>query len=190
MASSTTQTVARRPRAGAAAALAGVALWGSLVILVKTGDETNGLVIGFHRMWVGALGVSLVALALGQFPDRRALRLSVPGGLFFAADIVLFFSAIKITTVANATIVGALQPVILLYVGARQFGERINQGLVVLTAVAVGGAALVAIGSAEATGEWHPVGDLLAVGAVITWAGYFAASNHTMGRPGSAAFFE
>ena len=93
----------RRPLAGAAAALTGVALWGTLVILVKTGEETNGLVIGFHRIWVGALGVSAVALASGQFPDRQAFRASAAGGLFFAADIVLFFSAIKLTTVANAT---------------------------------------------------------------------------------------
>ena len=170
-------TVARRPLAGAAAALTGVVLWGSLVILVKTGDETNGLVIGFHRIWVGALGVSLVALALGQFPDRRAFRTSVPGGLLFAADIVLFFSAIKLTTVANATIIGALQPVILLYVGARQFGERITRALIVLTVVAVGGTALVALGSAEATGEWRPFGDFVAFVTLLTWAGYFAASK-------------
>lgn len=175
---STTATIAhRRPLAGVAAALTGVVLWGSLVILVKTGEETNGLVIGFHRIWVGALGVSLVALSLGRFPDRRAFRTSVPGGLLFAADIVLFFSAIKLTTVANATIVGALQPVILLYVGARQFGERTTRGLIVLTVIAVGGAALVAVGSAEATGGWNPFGDVLALAALATWAGYFAASK-------------
>jgi drug/metabolite transporter (DMT)-like permease len=173
----TTAATDRRPVAGVAAALTGVVLWGSLVILVKTGEETNGLVMGFHRIWVGALGVSVVALALGQFPDRTAFRTSVPGGLLFAADIVLFFSAIKLTTVANATIVGALQPVILLYVGARQFGERITRALIVLTVIAVSGAALVAIGSAEATGEWNPLGDFLALAALATWAGYFAASK-------------
>jgi drug/metabolite transporter (DMT)-like permease len=177
MPSPTDPTTGRRPLAGAAAALGGVVLWGSLVVLVKTGEETNGLVIGFHRIWVGALGVALVALAVGRFPDRRAFRLSLAGGLLFAADIVLFFSAIKLTTVANATIVGALQPMILLYVGARQFGERITGGLVVLTAIAVGGAALVAVGSADATGGWSPLGDLLAVAALATWAGYFAASK-------------
>lgn len=173
----TTATAARRPLAGSAAAFTGVLLWGSLVVLVKTGDETNGLVIGFHRIWVGALGVALVAAVLGQFPDRRAFRLSLPGGLLFAADIVLFFSAIKLTTVANATIIGALQPVLLLYVGARRFGERVTGALVVLTAVAVTGAALVAVGSAGATGGWSPVGDLLAVAALLTWAGYFTASK-------------
>jgi drug/metabolite transporter (DMT)-like permease len=172
-----TVTSRRRPVAGALAALTGVVLWGSLVVLVKTGEETNGLVIGFHRIWVGAVGVAVVALVVGRFPDRRAFRISLPGGLLFAADIVLFFSAIKLTTVANATIVGALQPVILLYVGARRFGERVTAALVVLTAIAVGGAALVAVGSADATGEWRPVGDLLAVAALATWAGYFAASK-------------
>jgi drug/metabolite transporter (DMT)-like permease len=177
MPSATTPAAGRRPRAGLLAALTGVVLWGSLVILVKTGDETNGLVIGFHRIWVGALGVSTVALVAGRFPDRRAFRTSLLGGLLFAADIVLFFSAIKLTTVANATIIGALQPVILLYVGARQFGERVTRALIGLTVVAIGGAALVAAGSAEATGEWSPLGDALAVVTLLTWAGYFAASK-------------
>ena len=178
MPSSTPTTAANRhPVAGMAAAFTGVMLWGSLVILVKTGDETNGLVIGFHRIWVGALGVSLVAVVLGQAPDRQAFGTSLPGALFFAADIVFFFSAIKLTTVANATIVGALQPVILLYVGARRFGERVTRSLIVLTIVAIAGAALVAIGSAEATGEWSLLGDALALGALATWSGYFAASK-------------
>jgi drug/metabolite transporter (DMT)-like permease len=154
-----------------------VVLWGSLVVLVKTGEETNGLVIGFHRLWVGAAGTALVALVLGRFPDRVAFRTSWVGGVLFGADIVLFFSAIKITTVANATIVGALQPVILLYVGARQFGERVTGALIALTLVAVAGTALVALGSAEATGGWEPVGDLLALGALLTWSGYFVASK-------------
>ncbi|MEL7210431.1 MAG: DMT family transporter, partial [Actinomycetota bacterium] len=163
--------------AGTLAALTGVMLWGSLVILVKTGEETNGLVIGFHRIWIGAVGVSLVALAMGRFPDRRAFRVSLPGALFFAADIVFFFSALKLTTVANATIVGALQPVILLYVGSREFGEKVTRGLIALTVLAVFGVVLVAIGSADATGGWSPLGDLLAIGALVTWSGYFAASK-------------
>jgi drug/metabolite transporter (DMT)-like permease len=166
-----------RPVAGTAAALTGVALWGSLVVLVKTGEETNGLVIGFHRIWVGAVAVAIVAFFAGQFPTRAAIRTSIPGGLLFGADIVFFFSAIKLTTVANATIVGALQPVILLYVGSRHFGERVTRNLVLVTVVAVAGAALVAIGSAGATGEWNLFGDLLAIGALITWSGYFAASK-------------
>ena len=60
--------------------------------------------------------------------------------MLFGLDIIFFFSAIKLTTVANATIVGALQPALLLYVGARWFGEQVNTALIGLTVVAITGA--------------------------------------------------
>ena len=177
-----------RPRAGIAAASTGVVLWGALVVLTKLAEETNGLVLGFHRIWVGALGTVVVLAAFGQRLTWRTIRLAWVGGVLFAADIVLFFSALKLTTVANATIVGAFQPAILLYVGHRRFGEAMNRRLVALTAVAIVGAALVAIGSHDASGRWSPGGDLLAIGAVITWSGYFVASKQARAELGSLEY--
>jgi drug/metabolite transporter (DMT)-like permease len=178
----------KRPMAGVAAAGTGVMLWGALVVLTKLADETNGLVLGFHRIWVGALGTVVVLALFGQRLTWRTLRLSWLGGVLFAADIVLFFSALKLTTVANATIVGAFQPAILLYVGHRHFGEAMTRRLVALTAIAILGAGLVALGSHDASGRWSPVGDLLAIGAVLCWSGYFAASKQARVELGSLEY--
>jgi drug/metabolite transporter (DMT)-like permease len=178
----------RRPIAGAAAAGTGVVLWGALVVLTKLADETNGLVLGYHRIWVGALGTVVVLALFGGRVTWRTLRLSWLGGVLFAADIVFFFTALKLTTVANATIVGAFQPAILLYVGHRHFGEAMTRRLVALTAVAIMGAVLVAIGSREASGQWSPFGDLLAIGALLTWSGYFAASKSARTQLGSLEY--
>ena len=95
-------------------------------------------------------------------------------------DIVLFFSALKHTTVANATVVGALQPALVLVVAGPLFGERITKALVAATAVAVGGWRRgVRIGR---RGGVEPARRPPAVGALFAWTGYFIAS----GRPGAS----
>ena len=39
------------------------------------------------------------------------LWLCLPGGITFALDLVFFFSALRETSTANATVIGALQPI-------------------------------------------------------------------------------
>ncbi len=173
-----TAPVVQRPMAGVLAATTGVVLWGCLVPLAKAADDVNGIVLGFHRLWIGALGVLAVFYLTGGRLSRSTLRTSFWGGVLFGLDIIFFFSAIKLTTVANATIVGALQPMLLIYVGARWFGEKVTASLVGLSCVAVAGAGLVAIGSASGSSdEWSLAGDLCALAALLSWSGYFIASK-------------
>lgn len=167
-----------RPLAGTVAAATGVALWGGLVPLAKAAEDVNGIVLGFHRLWIGAIAVLLVFYATGGRLRRAAIRTSFWGGVLFGIDIIFFFSALKLTTVANATIVGALQPMLLMYVGARWFGEKVTAALVGLTVLAVAGAGLVAVGSASGSSDdWSLAGDLCALAALLSWSGYFIASK-------------
>jgi drug/metabolite transporter (DMT)-like permease len=119
-------------------------------------------------------------LVLLSVLDRRVslqvLRKALPGGAFFAVNMVLFVVSIRMTSVANATIIGALQPAIVLLVAGRWFGERVGTREVVWTLVAIAGVALVVLGSTTAP-SWSPLGDLLAVGAVLTFTGYFLVSK-------------
>ncbi len=170
--------VVQRPMAGVLAATTGVVLWGCLVPLAKSAEDVNGIVLGFHRLWIGAVAVLLVFYITGGRLSRQTLRTAFWGGVLFGLDIIFFFSAIKLTTVANATIVGALQPALLLYVGARWFGEQVNTALIGLTVIAITGAGIVAIGSASGGSEdWSLVGDLCALAALASWTGYFIASK-------------
>lgn len=171
-------SVVPRPLAGVLAATTGVVLWGCLVPLAKSAENVNGIVLGFHRLWIGAIAVLVVLFATGGRLSHQTLRTSFWGGVLFGLDIIFFFSAIKLTTVANATIVGALQPALLLYVGARWFDEKVNAALVGLTVVAIGGAGIVAVGSASGSSDdWSLVGDLCALAALASWTGYFIASK-------------
>src|SRR5207248_795497 len=92
------------------------------------------------------------------------------------ADIALFFTAVKHTTVANASMISALQPALVLLVAGRLFGERVTGTDVVWTLVALAGVVVVVFGSAT-TPSWSPVGDLLAVATLVAWTGYFIAGK-------------
>jgi drug/metabolite transporter (DMT)-like permease len=170
------RAVERRPLAGSLAVLSAVGVWGGVAVVAKLVDEIDGLVLGFHRLWIGAVVTSAVFYARGGRYNRRLLRLCLPGGLAFGLDIVLFFSALKHTTVANATVIGALQPALVLLLVGRLFGEQVTVRAVVWTIVAIGGVALVVFGSAG-TPVWSPEGDLLATGALFAWTWYFVASK-------------
>jgi drug/metabolite transporter (DMT)-like permease len=104
----------RHPVAGVVAAAASVVVWGMSSVLIKQVDGVSGIIISFHRLWIGAVLTTVAYLAAGGRITRRLLRVALPGGLAFGLDIVLFFTAVKETTVANATIIGALQLVLVL----------------------------------------------------------------------------
>jgi drug/metabolite transporter (DMT)-like permease len=174
-------TSSDRYPAGVAAVAAGVMVWGGVAVAAKWVEGVDGLVLGFHRLWVGALVTTVVFLASGRRLRVALLRDCLPGGIAFAADIALFFSALKLTTVANATVVGALQPALLLVVIGPLFGERVSRSYLVWTALAIGGVAVV-MSASSTSAAWSLSGDVLAVAALLAWTGYFVASKQARVR--------
>lgn len=166
----------RRPVAGTVAVLVAVSVWGAVAVVTRFVDQINGLVLAFHRLWIGAVATLVVFYATGRRLSWRTLRLAIPGGLAFGGDIVLFFSALRLTTVANATVVGALQPALVMLVAGRLFGEPVTVGIVGWSVAAMVGVAVVVYGSSGAP-VWSVTGDLLAVGALFSWTIYFVVSK-------------
>jgi drug/metabolite transporter (DMT)-like permease len=162
-------------RAGTAAALVAVFTWGVGPVVVKLID-LPALTVSFYRLWLGAALAFAVLAVSGGSLNRRVLRTAAPGGLAFGLNLALFFSAVKLTTVTDASIISALQPVLLLFVGRRRFAEPISATEAVCSAVGVAGVALVVL-AGNGRGQASVVGDLLAVGALLTWAWYFSASK-------------
>lgn len=171
-----TATVTRRPAAGAVAVLVAVSVWGAAAVITRVVDQVNGLVLAFHRLWIGAVVTLIVFYATGRRLSWATLRRSILGGLAFAGDIVLFFSALRHTTVANATIVGALQPALVMLVAGPMFGEPVTASIIGWSIAAMVGVAVVVYGSSGAP-VWSIGGDLLAVGALFAWTLYFIASK-------------
>lgn len=158
------------------AATSAVVVWGASSVLIKGVEGLSGLGVACYRIWLGAIVVTLLFLASGNRLSWRLLRLSLLGGLTFTADLVLYFSAVQVTSVANATVIGALQPLLVLLVASRLFGERPLLAELGWGAVAVVGTALVVLGG-DGGGANSLEGDLLAVGALVAWTAYFVCTK-------------
>src|SRR6266571_3049057 len=151
---------ARRAALGRASMVLAVLIWGWGSVFIKI-SSLQGVAFGFYRLWLGFLVMLIALVATRRKLTARSLRASAPGGLLFALDVALFFSAIKLTSIADATIIGALQPALVLVVAGPWFGERVGRREMALTVVSMGGVALVAIGSAGSP-VWSLTGDTLA----------------------------
>jgi drug/metabolite transporter (DMT)-like permease len=150
-------------------------VWGAVGVFVKITSLT-GLTFAMYRLWLG-VAIHLVALAV----MRRRLswatyRACALGGVLFGLDISLMFSAVKLTTIANVAIIGALSPILILLAAGRMFGERVGRREAALVALSFIGVVIVALGSAGSP-AWSPVGDLLAVGSTLSWTAYWIFSK-------------
>lgn len=162
---------------GLTAVAGAVTLMGIGSVVAKAAD-IDGPVLGLHRAWGAAVlyGVLLFA-SRGRF-TRDKLRIAAPGGAIFGIQLVFFFSSIRLTTVANATMLIALQPVVVLMFFSRRFGETVTRLEWLLSSTAVAGVALVVFGSVDSP-SWSPAGDALGVCALISWTLYFVISKRT-----------
>ena len=160
---------------GLIAAAVAVSAWGLAGVVAKSIDM-GGVAIGAYRFTIYGVAVAGV-MALRRTPlTWHALRAALPGGLALGLDVAFFFSAVKETTVANATVIGALQPIVVAAIAARLFGERIRLRDAMLAAVALVGVFVVVLAARDAT-EWSLRGDLFALGALFSWSAYFVFSK-------------
>lgn len=171
---------------GLAGAGVAVCAWAAGTILAK-GIAMGGLAIGAYRFWMfSALVVAWMAIRRTPF-TWRVLKQSMWGGIALGTDIALFFSAVKATSIVNATIIGSLQPILVGAVAAKFFGESIRARDALWSVVALAGVVVIIAASADASvTSWR--GDLLAVGALLSWSGYFIASKRSKGTMTSLEF--
>jgi drug/metabolite transporter (DMT)-like permease len=165
--------------------VASVVVWGASSVLIKQVEGLTGLAIACYRIWMGAAIGAVIFLAGGGRISRRLLRTSFWGGVTFTTDLILYFWAVQETSIANATVIGALQPILVVAVASRLFGERARRSDIGWGAVAVAGTALVVVGG-DGGGANSVFGDALAVGALFAWTAYFVFSKAA--RQGLSAF--
>ena len=170
-----TATSTGASRLGLPAAAFAILFWSSGNIMVRK-VPMPGLQIAFWRILLAAVVYTVVVYLSGRRLTWDHVRRTIPTGVTIALEIAVFFVAIKSTTVANATVIGSLVPLLLMGVASRHFGERVTGFLVGAAVVSLGGVVLVMFGSSsEAT--WSLRGDLLAVVALVFFAAYFALAK-------------
>jgi drug/metabolite transporter (DMT)-like permease len=165
----------RNPMVALSAIGVTVVLWGLVSPLLKYAS-LSGPALSFYRLWIGAVMLSGALRAGGMRIDRPTMRWALPAGVIFGLNLVAFVMAVKLTTVANATLIGALQPAIVLLVAGRWFGETVGRREVTCVALAIAGVGVVIVGS-SGTPEWNPAGDALALCAVLSYTAYFLVSK-------------
>ncbi len=137
----------------------------------------DALALTAYRFLLYAVVMATV-MAVRRTPiTRTGMRRSLWGGLAFGASAGLFFTAVKFTTIANANIIPAVQIVVVSVVSALWFGERMSRRDIAFAALALVGAAVVALGSSGSE-NWSLGGDLAAVGALFGWSFYLIATRH------------
>jgi drug/metabolite transporter (DMT)-like permease len=158
-----------------AAVSATTVAWG-LVPLVLKQIRMPTMAFASYRLWLGVAVYVVALLATGRRVHWSTIRACALGGIFFAADVTLSFSAFRLTSVASATVIGALAPIAIAIGAARWFGERFEARNIPFVGASFAGVAIVAAGSAG-TASWSPLGDAFAAIGVLSWTSYWLFSK-------------
>ncbi len=169
-----------RRRRGITAVWLATFVWAWGPVIVKW-SGLPGPTFAMLRLWAGVC-VSFAAIAITR---RRftwsAFRACAAGGVLFAADIGLGFTALNLTTVADVALIGALAPVVIVIISAYRLREPVSAGAWALVAASFLGVAVVALASAGEP-SWSLTGDLLAFLGIGTWTTYWFFSRHVRER--------
>jgi drug/metabolite transporter (DMT)-like permease len=159
--------------------------WGYVLVKWSTLD---GLHFAMFRLWAGSAISCAAMLLTGRRLTWAVFRACALGGVFFAADSGLGFTAIKHTTIADVAVIGALAPVAIVILSARRLHERIARRDWVLVGVSFAGVVLVAVASSGLP-TWSPFGDLLAACGIVTWSAYWFFSRRVRDRVDPIVYF-
>jgi drug/metabolite transporter (DMT)-like permease len=163
-----------------------VLTWGLVSPLIKSASVPGEAMV-FYRLSIGAIILLAALVATRRAPGRAAWRPGAIAGALFGANVLCFVFSVKLTTVANATLIGALQPAIVLLVASRWFDEVVRPVDIVCVLTAMIGVAIVIFGS-SASADWNPLGDALAVAAVLTFTAYFLVTKRVRATQGTLEY--
>ncbi len=163
------------------AGAAGIAFAPIFVRLSELGPSATG----FHRvflslpvLWLwahlGARDAGARAPAAARstlYPTGGEWRLVMLVGFFFAGDIAVWHWSIRLTSVANATLLANFAPVFVALGAWLLMHERITGRFLIALVIALSGAAMV-MGASLDLGQRHIMGDALGILTAIFYAGY------------------
>lgn len=164
---------------GFIAAAIAVTAWGGSGVVAKW-ISMGALAIVTYRFAFYAIIIGGLRMMRGQRVPLSAFRQSLLGGLLLGADVAFFFTAIKLTSVVNATIIGSMQPLLLTAYGVRFLGERVQRRDLILGLIALAGVFVIVL-SGSNSGDQNIWGDLAAIGALLSWSAYFIIAKRVSG---------
>lgn len=119
--------------------------------------------------------------AVARPASRRSYLWLLLPGLFFAGDLMLWHAAIGLTSVANATFLPNLAPLIVSLVAWQWLGERLKPVFAVGLVAALAGVGMM-VAASIGRGESNLLGDLLATITALFYAGYILSVKQLRSR--------
>ena len=134
--------------------------------IIRLGDASPMVIAAWRLLIASLLLAPLAGRRLGELRSlsRREVALLVAAGFALAAHFVVWIAAVQMTTVANATVFFAVNPVITASAGHFLFGERITRPLLLSIGVGLLGVVVLALGDLQLDPEQIP-GDVLKLAA-------------------------
>jgi drug/metabolite transporter (DMT)-like permease len=167
-----TRTSGRTARElGLVAASLAVFAWGFGPLFVRAMEVSTPTAVAY-RLAFGAPVMLICARLAGGRIDGRVVREAFVPGVLFAVTLLTGFAALNKTSVANATLIGNLTPVIVLAFARLFMHERIRGQQYIAAGVAVAGIIVVVLGAGKTAGAAF-TGDALAAVNVVLFAMYF-----------------
>ena len=149
--------------------VAGAAIIGLAPILVRLADA-GPAAIGFWRVTFAMPLLALIAMRTDGGVGRPS-KFALLAGVAFACDLGFWHYSIHFTSVANATVLTNLTPVVVTAAAWIFLKQRPAKLFVAAVGLAVAGAWLMAIGRGEhAAGANPPLGDALALTTAVWYA--------------------
>ncbi|MSO58944.1 MAG: DMT family transporter [Ilumatobacteraceae bacterium] len=158
------------------AAVIAVLAWGAGPLMARAVSVPTPTLV-FYRLAIGVPLMLLIAHKTGgKFSVALIKKTSFPG-ILFGLSMLTGFASVKLTSIANATLITTLQPALVLLVAPRLFGEQWRAIRLSLATVAFGGVSIVVLAAASTSGA-SSKGDLLAGVNVVIWTTYFLMAKH------------
>jgi drug/metabolite transporter (DMT)-like permease len=158
-------------------AVVGLVVAFSLSSTLAKRAETPGVLVAFWRLLVVSLLWNAVLWSTGRHVRLADVRRVWLPGVFFGLNLAAFFNGATHNSVANAALIGACGPFLIVPVGAWLFREHIHPAALAFAAVGFAGVALVLL-NAPAGGDASLEGNVFGVIALALLVAYVASTRY------------
>ena len=167
-------------------------IWGTIPLVLRAADGASVVKV-FYRVLFGGLSLVLWMLLTGRLKEvtslpRRKLIQLMGQGVLLTVNWVLFLTALDLTNVATAELLGYMGPVFVAGLAPFVTGERFDRRIVLPVAVALGGIAVILVPQGiTLTNGRQLLGAVLAACSALTYAALLLRSKKILhGVSGSA----
>jgi drug/metabolite transporter (DMT)-like permease len=163
------------------------AFFGTAAIFIRLLEGINVFSIAFWRLVIAAMALALILLLLKKSFNFRLVRKNLKDlavlSVFLGLHFIFFVSAVKDTTILNATVLVNTAPIFSMFISAFLFNAKPSRLAVAGLTVSFMGVCIIAVADAQPVGfSVNLKGDLEAVLAAVVEGFYLNLGRKTRGQ--------